>query len=218
MSEYDSSLAQNVGMGQLDAVMNTDVRPLSMDNIQNRSESEMGHMRPRHAFSGDGSGPRAYTMNQLHGFQQIQQTQPIGQNHTMANSVQQMYPRNEQPFQAPTNFDVNAFLNTRQPQQQVIPSTCAMPQIPFMGNYVESNHPINQPQNQAMHQFSGQHIRPNPTAASPSIQPRLPPTSGISAMLSGIKSETLDTSCSRRQKHTLPSHITGLKWLCFEST
>ena len=208
MSEYESSLAQNVGMGQLDAVMNTDVRPMSMDSMQNRSDSEMGHMRPRLAFSGDSSGPRAYTMNQLHGFQQIQQTQPIGTSHTMTSSVQQMYhPRNEQSFQAPTTFDVNAFLNTRQPQQQLIPSTSTMPQMPFIGNnYVEPNHPINQPQNQVMHQqFPGQHIRPSvTTTASSPIQLRLPPTSGISAMLSGIKSENVDTSCSGRPKHPLP--------------
>ena len=209
MSEYENSLTQNVAMGQLDPVMNTDVRALTMDNIQNRStESDMGHlMRTRHTFSSDGSGSRAFTVNQLQGFQQIQQTQPLGSNHNMTNGVQQMYPpRNEQSYQTPTNFDVNAFLNTRQSQQQVVSSSCSLPQLPYISNnYVESSHLLNQQQTQNMHQqFLGQNIRHNVATITSSMPNRLPPTSGISAMLSGIKSENIDTSGSRRQRHSLP--------------
>ena len=207
ISEYENGLTQNVGMAPLDPVMNTDVRSLSMDNMQNRSEPEMGHlMKPRHPFTGEGSGPRAYTMNQLHGFQQIQQTQPIGTGHSMTSNIQQMYPpRNEQSFQAP-HFDVNAFLNTRQPPQQVVPPTCTMSQLPYVSNnYVESNHMANQPQSPAVHQqFLGQNIKSSVTTDSSTMQTRLLPTSGISAMLPGIKSENIDSSCSRRQRHPLP--------------
>ena len=208
ITEYENGLTQNVAMTQLDPVMNTDVRTLSIDSMQTRPESEIGHLiKPRHTFSGENSGPRAYTMNQLHGFQQIQQTQPIGTNHTLTSNVQQMYPpRNDPSFQSPSHFDVNAFLNnTRQPLPQIAPPTCTMSQLPYIGNnYVESNHLTSQPQDQTVHQqFDHQNLKSSVAEDNSSMPTRLLPASGISAMLSGIKSENAD-SCSRQQRHPLP--------------
>ncbi len=199
MSDYDGGLTQGVGMGPMESVMNGDVRVLNMDGVHGRGESELGGMvRMRQVFPGETPGPRSYAVNQLNGFQPIQHTQPL--THALSPNVQPVYPsRGEQPCYQ-SSFDVSAFLNeTRQSQ---ISSVVAQ----YMGS---SNSGGYGDQSQAVQQQQ-QHSPPqqhngglHQQFVSPPSRPPPPPntstpTSGISAMLPGIKSESANAACSRR--------------------
>ena len=202
MPDYDNSLTHNIGMSQIDSVINADIRVLAMDNLHQGRPADSDHIvRPRHSFPGEGTGPRAYTMNQLHGFQQIQQTQPTG-SPSLSNSTQQVYPvRHEQPYPVPTSFDVNSFLNTR--QQQVSPG-CAVSQY-ISNSYQDAHNPQTQPQPHTVQQQTVHGAQPNASIPGSAVHNRLPSAPGISAMLSGIKPENdYSRTCARRQMQQQP--------------
>ena len=203
MGDYEAGLTHNVQMNQLESVINSvnrgihqhDDTVVQMDGIQNRGPiEELNHMlRPRQQFSGDHSGhggTRTYSLNQVHGFQQLQPTQSLNQNPSPSRLSQSYSPRSEQPYATPSNFDVNAFLNTRQSQKTV---PIQAPLYPSNSGYSIAGHLQQQdPQMGIPQQFIHQQFKPSVPPESPgdlSQHSRLPVNSSISAMLPGIKAE-----------------------------
>ncbi len=203
MSDYEAGLTQSVQMNQLESVINSvnrgihqhDDAVVQMDSIQSRGAiEELNHiLRPRQPFAGEPashSGTRTYSLNQVHGFQQLQPTQSLNQNPSPSRLSQSYSPRSEQPYATPSNFDVNAFLNTRQSQKAVpIQAPC----YPSSSGYSMAGHLQQQDAQMSIpQQFIHQQFKSNVPSESPgdlSQHSRLPVNSSISAMLPGIKAE-----------------------------